>query len=129
MRTPVYSIKKQTYILTKLNIPVTSEDCEPGLRSQYSGWLRNGRTRCRCSSPDRGKIFLLYSSSSPVLRLTQLPIQWVQGDLSPGIKRPGREADHSLRTGVEVKNTWIYTPIPAYVVMIWCLIILLLEAV
>jgi hypothetical protein len=23
------------------------------------------------------------------------PIQWVQGDLSPELKRPGREADHS----------------------------------
>jgi hypothetical protein len=27
---------------------------------------------------------------------TQLPIQWVPEALSLGVKRPGREADHSL---------------------------------
>jgi hypothetical protein len=31
----------------------------------------------------------------------QLPIQWVQGTLSPGIKRPEREADHSPPTSSE----------------------------
>jgi hypothetical protein len=29
--------------------------------------------------------------------------------LSPGVKRPGHEADHSLPTSVEVKKTWVYT--------------------
>jgi hypothetical protein len=33
------------------------------------------------------------------------PIQWVLGDLSPGLKRPGREADHSSPTSAEVKKT------------------------
>jgi len=28
------------------------------------------------------------------------------GDLTPGAKRPGREADHSLPFSVEVKNAW-----------------------
>jgi hypothetical protein len=32
--------------------------------------------------------------------------------LSPGIKRPGRETDHSLPSSVEVENAWSYTPIP-----------------
>jgi hypothetical protein len=32
--------------------------------------------------------------------------------LSPGVKRPGREADHSP-TSVEVKKTWIYTSPPS----------------
>jgi hypothetical protein len=31
------------------------------------------------------------------------------GGHSPGVKRPGREADHSFPTSVEVKNTWVYT--------------------
>jgi hypothetical protein len=37
--------------------------------------------------------------SRPALGSTQPPIQWV-----PGVKRPGREADHSPPTGAEVKK-------------------------
>jgi len=40
-------------------------------------------------------IFLFYKTSRPILGPTQLSIQWVAGDLFPGWKRPGREADHS----------------------------------
>jgi hypothetical protein len=35
------------------------------------------------------------------LRSTQPPIQWVPGALSPGVKRQGREADHSPPASVE----------------------------
>jgi hypothetical protein len=31
------------------------------------------------------------------------------GALSSGVKRPGREADHSPQTTAEVKKIWIYT--------------------
>jgi hypothetical protein len=31
----------------------------------------------------------------------------------PGVKRQGREADHSLPTSAEVKNPWIYTYTPS----------------
>jgi hypothetical protein len=34
----------------------------------------------------------------------QPPIQWVPGTLSLGIKRPGREADHSPPSSAEVKE-------------------------
>jgi hypothetical protein len=34
------------------------------------------------------------------------------GALSPGVKRPGHEADHSPPTSAEVKKMWIYTSIP-----------------
>jgi hypothetical protein len=37
--------------------------------------------------------------------------------LSLGVKRPGREADHSPPTSAEVKKTWIYTSTPPYVFM------------
>jgi hypothetical protein len=37
---------------------------------------------------------------------------------SPGVKRLGREADHSPPTSAEVKKTWIYTSIPSYVFMV-----------
>jgi hypothetical protein len=49
------------------------------------------------------------------------PIKWVPGYLSLGLKRPGREADHSP-TSAEVKKTWIYTSAPPYVFMAWCLV-------
>jgi hypothetical protein len=34
----------------------------------------------------------------------QPPIQWVPGDLSLGVKRPGREADHSPPSSAEVEE-------------------------
>jgi hypothetical protein len=57
-------------------------------------------------------IFLFATASRPALDPTQTPIQWVAGDLSLGVKRPGSEADHSPPFGSEVKNTWSYTPAP-----------------
>jgi hypothetical protein len=35
-----------------------------------------------------------------------------------GVKQPRLEAEHSSPTSVEVKNTWIYTPIPPYAFMV-----------
>jgi hypothetical protein len=35
----------------------------------------------------------------------------------PGVKRPGREADHSPPTSAEVKKMWIYTSTPPYAFM------------
>jgi hypothetical protein len=57
-----------------------------------------GRPRGRSSNPCKVKNFLCSTSSRPALRPTQPPIQWVLGALSPGAKRPGREADHSPLT-------------------------------
>jgi hypothetical protein len=48
---------------------------------------------------------------------TQPPIQWVQGALSPEVKRQGREADHSPPTSAEVKKICIYTPTAPYAFM------------
>jgi hypothetical protein len=48
----------------------------------------------------------------PALGPNQPPNQWVLGALSPGVKRPGHEADHSPPTSAEVKKTWIYTTTP-----------------
>jgi hypothetical protein len=53
----------------------------------------------------------------PVLRHTQPPIQWVQGALSPGVKRPRREGDHSPPPSIEVKKIWIYTSTSPYAFM------------
>jgi hypothetical protein len=64
------------------------------------------------SSPGGGKSLLLSTLSRPVLGPTQLPIQWLPGDLLPWVKRPGREADHSPPTSADVKNKWLYTSTP-----------------
>jgi hypothetical protein len=54
--------------------------------------------------------FLFPTVSGPALEPTQLPIQWVSGvALSPGVKRPGRDADHSPPSSAKVKNAWRYT--------------------
>jgi hypothetical protein len=36
--------------------------------------------------------------------LSAFPIQWVAGALSLGVKRPGRQADHSPSFSAEVKE-------------------------
>jgi hypothetical protein len=64
------------------------------------------------SSPDKVKNFHFSISSRPALGSTQPPIKWV-----PGIKRQGREADHSPPTSAEVKKLWIYTSTSPYVFM------------
>jgi hypothetical protein len=63
--------------------------------------------------------------SSPAVSRTALgptkpPIQWVPGTLSLGLRLPGREANHSPPSNVEVKNAWSYTSIPQYAFMAWC---------
>jgi hypothetical protein len=37
--------------------------------------------------------------------------------LSLGVKRPGREADHSHKSSAEVKNAWSYTSTLRYAFM------------
>jgi hypothetical protein len=64
----------------------------------FNDWLLDGRTRGRGSSPGGGKNFHFSMSSRPALGPTQPPIQWVLGAFLPGLKGPGREADHLVYT-------------------------------
>jgi hypothetical protein len=53
-------------------------------------------------------LFLVFLS----LGSTEHPIQWVPGDPSLGVKRPGREVDHSSSSSAEVKNGGAIPPLP-----------------
>jgi len=39
-------------------------------------------------------------------------MQWIQGAISLGVKRPGREVDLSPPYSADVKNSWSYTSTP-----------------
>jgi len=64
-----------------------------------------------CIAPRILDLLLLTTVSRMGLRPTQPPTQWVRG--APlGIKRPGREDDHSPQSSAFVKNEWRYTSTP-----------------
>jgi hypothetical protein len=52
------------------------------------------------------------SDFRPSLGPTQPHIQWVPRSLSPGVKRLGREADHSSPSSSEIKNCGITSALP-----------------
>jgi hypothetical protein len=81
-------------------------------------WLRAGRPKGRSSSLSKVKNFLFSTSSILALGPTHPPKQWVPGTLSPEVKRPRREADHSFPTSAEVKKMWTYTSTPPYALVI-----------
>jgi hypothetical protein len=70
------------------------------------------------SFPCRGKRYLFTKTSRLALGCTQYTFQWVLGALSPGIKRPGREVDHSFTSSDKVKNEWSYTYMPINAFMV-----------
>jgi hypothetical protein len=64
------------------------------------------------SSPGRPKIVLLSISSRPALGSIQLPIQWIPGALSSGVKRLWLQAESSPSSNVEFKNDGSLPPLP-----------------
>jgi hypothetical protein len=65
-------------------------------------------------------IFRFTTASRTALGPTQPPTWWVPWAFCLGVKRTRREADHSLPSSAEVKNSWSYTSTPQYVFMAWC---------
>jgi hypothetical protein len=113
----VYRIQADFPQLSKFIPPILDFIVSHEGWSRDSDWLRAGRPRGRSSCPGRCKIFLLSTLSRSILWPTQPPIQCVPEALSPGVKQPRREADHSPSSSAEVKNTWIYTHTPPHVFM------------
>lgn len=66
-------------------------------------------------TPGIGKKFV---SSAKRPDSIQLPIRWVPAVISPRLKRPVREADHSPVPSTEIKTDWIYTsnPLKAFII-------------
>jgi hypothetical protein len=64
----------------------------------------------RGSIPGKGKKFLSFPVSRPALESTF--ISTGHRRLFPGVKRLGREADHSLSSSTEVKNCGAVLPNP-----------------
>jgi hypothetical protein len=56
------------------------------------------------------RIFLFTTVSRPALESTHSPIQWVPVALFPGVKRPGREADHSAPFSAECVELYLPSP-------------------
>jgi len=56
--------------------------------------------------------FFFATASRPALGPTQPPIQWVQGALSPGIKRMGPEAKNSAPFSAEIRTYGAIAPLP-----------------
>jgi hypothetical protein len=81
--------------------------------ARYNYGLRTGWPVSRGSIAGRG------TNSSFHLVETHSLIQLVPGSLSSGVKRPGRHADQSPPSNVEVKNSGRYTFIFSYVFMAW----------
>jgi len=57
-------------------------------------------------------VFWVMTVSRTALGLTRTPIEKLQEVLSLGVKRPGREADHSPPSSDKIKTAWSYTFTP-----------------
>jgi hypothetical protein len=68
----------------------------------------------RVRFPSGAGNFHLTTASRIALGPTQPPIQWVSGVISLGVKRSGREADHSHPSSAEAKEwveLYVHSPI------------------
>jgi hypothetical protein len=59
------------------------------------------------------EILIVLQRSRLALGPTRPSIQWVPDSLASGVRRTGREFDHSPPSGAEVKNEGSYTSAPS----------------
>jgi hypothetical protein len=89
---------------TKDTVRSTSRDSSVSITTGYG---LDGRR----SILGKGEIFLFSTASRAAQGSAQPPIQWVSGAVSPGVKRPGREADNSPPSSADVKNCGAIPPL------------------
>jgi hypothetical protein len=70
---------------------------------------------CRSSGPGEVTNFIHVVETDSVTHPTSYTMG--TGGSFLGVKRPGREADHSPRASAEVKQMWIYTCTPPYLTL------------
>jgi len=68
---------------------------------------------------EQGQVFFFFFTTAyrPIVGPNQSALQWVQGFPSPGVKRSGRETNHSSPSNAEVKNARSGTSTPPHVFM------------
>jgi hypothetical protein len=87
--------------------------CNKNVNAKLSSWATGWTIGVLGFDSRQGLgIFFFTTASRTALGPTQPPIQWVPGALSLGVKRPGREADHSPHLVPRSKNMWSYTSTP-----------------
>jgi hypothetical protein len=107
-----WSHKRQTYATHRRNPRTTSLPFRHAT-SCACHLTANMRERRPGFDFRQGQEILLYSTASrPTRWSTQAPIQWALGAISPGVKRQGREADHSPPSNDEVNNGGVIPPLP-----------------
>jgi hypothetical protein len=89
---------------------IFSQYIEIGIAQRYNAGLRAGLSGFRI--PARAGNFYFHRLVQNGSGAHPPPIQWVPGAFSLGIKRPGREVDHSPTSSDEDKNAWSYTSTP-----------------
>jgi hypothetical protein len=94
-------------VTSKMKWIEESSDGSVGIALGYGLDDRGSRVRFLAGAGNFSLHHRIQNGSGP----TQPPIQWVPVALSLGLKRPGREADHSPPSSAEVKNAWSY-PLP-----------------
>jgi hypothetical protein len=92
-------------LMSDLKLKIRCLDSKVGIAMDY--WMDD-----RDSIPGKGKVFLFSIASRPGLGSAQPPIHMVPGAISPAVKRPEREADHSSPFNAEVKNGGAIAPLP-----------------
>jgi hypothetical protein len=70
--------------------------------------------------PGRAKGILLFSNKSRAVWPILPPVQCVPAALSPGVKQPVHEVNHSPPSSTKVMNEWTYTStLPPYTFIAW----------
>lgn len=81
-----------------------------GIMSCNDKFERAGNPRNRGSTTGRSNRLVSSPAFRPVLEPNQPLIRWIPKVLSPGLKLPGCESDHSIQSNAQVKKDWNNTP-------------------